>query len=99
MDETDAFPQSGPWPDGGPYEDPDLEWQEYLAWLDREIADGRDREPELWASEMTPAEPMGSDGMAADGVEPGCRAFVRPAFWQEDEADQLPPGPLLAGLT
>ena len=69
--------------------DPDPEWAEYLAWRDREAAAGRDEEPgpEIW-------EP---DAWAPGDPEPV--APVRPRFGQGDEADQLPPHPLLAGLT
>ena len=56
-------------------------WAEYVAWLDRETAAGRDPEPEPWdlAEAWNPA--------------------AAPRFGQGGEADVLPPGPLLAGLT
>jgi Domain of unknown function (DUF222) len=64
-------------------------WAEYVAWVDREIAAGRDQEPgpEVWDPEAwAPGDPR--------PVAP-----VRPRFGQDDEADLLPPRPLLAGLT
>jgi hypothetical protein len=42
-----AIPGSDPGPGG----DPDPEWTSYTAWLDGEIAAGRDREPEIWEPE------------------------------------------------
>ena len=69
--------------------DPDPEWTEYVAWVDREIAAGRAQEPgpEIWDPEAwAPGDPT--------PIAP-----VRPRFGQDDEADLLPPRPLLAGLT
>jgi Domain of unknown function (DUF222) len=78
---------AGPPPDADFEPDPD--WAEYLAWRDRESAAGRDDEPgpEIW-------EP---DAWAPGDPPP--IAAVRPRFGQGDEADLLPPRPLLAGLT
>ena len=64
--------------------DPDPEWAEYVAWLDRESAAGRDPEPGMWAQ-------------AQDDPESAWPA--RPCFGQGEAADVLPPGALLAGLT
>ncbi len=60
-----------------------------MAWVDREIAAGRAQEPgpEIWDPEAW-----------APG-DPAPIAPVRPRFGQDDEADLLPPRPLLAGLT
>ena len=91
MDQREQ-PYAGPPPDV----DPDPEWTEYLAWQDGEIAAGRDPaaswapqawEPEDWESgyEADPSLPAG----AARGLR----------FGQGDEADALPPGPRLVGLT
>ena len=98
MDEQEP-PDVSPPPDAGPAPrphvgpaadvDPDPEWAEYLAWRDREAAAGRDQEPgpEIWDPEAwAPGDPA--------PVVP-----VRPRFGQDDEADLLPPRPLLAGLT
>jgi hypothetical protein len=71
--------------DGGPaLGDQGQEWAGYDAWLDREIAAGRD-----------PDEP--GESWETQDLAPGSAA--RPRFGQGDEADVLPPGPLLAGLT
>jgi hypothetical protein len=75
----------GPLPDGAP--DPDPEWAEYVAWLDREAAAGRDTDTEPWPPETE--EPW--------YPEPG--AAVPPRFWQGEAADELPPGPQLTLLT
>ncbi|WP_187366149.1 HNH endonuclease signature motif containing protein [Trebonia kvetii] len=64
--------------------DPDPEWAEYVAWLDRESAAGRDPEPMIWAGEQDEAESAWP---------------TLPSFDQGEEADVLPPGALLAGLT
>src|ERR1700722_5524789 len=86
---TVPAPEVGPAPVPVPATAPDPEWSEYVAWLDREIASGRDREPgpEIWDPEAW-----------APG-DPAPVAAVRPRFGQDDEADLLPPRPLLAGLT
>ncbi|HEX9040239.1 MAG TPA: DUF222 domain-containing protein [Trebonia sp.] len=65
--------------------DPDPEWTEYLAWKEREVAAGRDPDTEPWPPAME--EPS----------DPGAEVPAR--FWQGEAADELPPGPLLAGLT
>jgi hypothetical protein len=64
--------------------DPDSEWAEYVAWLDRENAAGRDPEPGIWEGEQ-------------DDAESSWPAL--PSFCQGQEADVLPPSALLAGLT
>ena len=91
--ETDpaAFPASEVDPTAFPASavDPDPEWTEYVAWVDQEIAAGRAQEPgpEIWDPEAwAPGDPT--------PIAP-----VRPRFGQDDEADLLPPRPLLAGLT
>jgi len=70
-------------------DDGDVEWTEYVAWLDRESAAGRDPAPE--ASARCDAEPW--------DPEPEERDFSGPLFAEDGEADALPPGPLLAALT
>jgi hypothetical protein len=88
-------PCPGPLPGGLPDLDPDLdpgldlEWAEYTAWVDRETAAGRDPGPGPWDldDDEEPWDP-------AEAQEPW-----RPRFGQGDEADVLPPGPPLAGLT
>jgi hypothetical protein len=66
-------------------EEPDAEWAEYQAWVDREVAAGRGPEPEIW-------EPDPPGGWSWE--EP-----VPPRFGQREEADVLPPGPRLVALT
>jgi len=98
MDQSDPL-RAGPLPDASPADqahpspsaqvDPDPEWTEYEAWVDREIAAGRHQEPdpEIWDPEAwAPGDPAPAPP-------------VRPRFGQDDEADLLPPRPLLAGLT
>lgn len=67
--------------------DGDMEWAEYVAWLDREIAAGRDPEPGPWAPD---------DGELRDLTlgETGPTLFA-----EGGDADVLPPSPLLAALT
>jgi hypothetical protein len=93
MDEDERF-CPGPLPGGQPDFDPalDLELAEYTAWLDRETAAGRDTGPGPWGpeDEDEPEDP-------ADPAE--AWEVWRPRFGQGDEADVLPPGPHLAGLT
>ena len=67
--------------------DPDPEWAEYVAWRDREDAAGRDREPEIWASDAWQLADADFAGPAG------------PLFGNGNEADVLPPGALLARLT
>ena len=86
---SSSSPSSSPALSSSPEVDPDPEWTEYLAWVDRESAAGRHQEPgpEIWDPEAwAPGDP-------APAVP------VRPRFGQDDEADLLPPRPLLAGLT
>ena len=73
----------GPLSDGAP--NPDPEWAEYVAWADQEAAAGRGPEPGPWVLD---------DGEPSD---PGAEVPAR--FWQGEAADELPPSPLLAGLT
>src|SRR5579863_3134045 len=89
--DPDPFPASevDPAPFPASEVDPDPEWTEYVAWVDREIAAGRAQVPgpEVWDPEAwAPGDPV--------PIAP-----VRPRFGQDDEADLLPPRPLLAGLT
>src|ERR1700761_1869129 len=90
MDEHEQ-PCLGPPPGGLPDVDPDLdlEWAEYTAWLDRETAAGHDTGPGPW----DPEDDEGAEDSAA------WWEVWRPGFGQSDEADALPPGPHLAGLT
>jgi hypothetical protein len=83
----DEYEQScpDPIPTGAPDLDP--EWAEYVAWVDREMAAGPDGEPGHWVPEEDEPE------------DPESWALWRPRFGQGDEADVLPPGPHLAGLT
>jgi hypothetical protein len=120
---------------GATADDPDPEWAEYTAWVDREVAAGRDREPDIWDPEEDgPVDPLELDPGRADppdfsypspaaphvpgetasgprapdreppatGQDPSS-AEPMPAvprfFDQGGTGDQLPPGPVLAGLT
>jgi len=51
--------------------------------------------PELWVPEEEPGEEPGEE----EAPDPESWDLWRPRFGQGDEADVLPPGPLLAGLT
>jgi hypothetical protein len=86
-------------PASEPASDPDPEWTEYLAWQDREVAAGRDPDPELDPDPETHPEPD-PEPWPPDIEEPwDPGAAVPPRFWQGEAADELPPSPLLAGLT
>ena len=88
----DILEQSCPGPLTGDTPDPDPEWTEYLAWLERERAAGREDEPEAWVPNED--EPEDPESLGPESWDPW-----RPRFGQGDEADVLPPGPHLAGLT
>lgn len=100
MDENEL---PGPEPSVGP-NDPDLD--AYEAWLEREIAEGRERVPEEWELEG-PAVSI-SLGDAADLDPALVAAMCGPgglggesmgaAFGQDGTADVLRPGPVLAAL-
>jgi len=80
--------------------DPDTEWAEYVAWLDREAAAGREPEPwpgeeaEPWDPEPYDPEPRDPD---LDGQVPGGPG--RPLFAEGGAADVMSPSPFLAALT
>ncbi|HEY0933295.1 MAG TPA: DUF222 domain-containing protein, partial [Trebonia sp.] len=82
-----------------PDADPDPEWAAYVAWLDGELAAGRDPdygpEPAVW--ELGDWDSCSSTKVPA-AADPPCPRRGR-RFGQGDEADVLPPGPLLVGLT
>jgi hypothetical protein len=61
---------------------------DYQAWLERELAAGRDPDEELLIFDD-----------AAEELEPPDDDEQRPGFGYGGPADLLPPGPLLAGLT
>jgi hypothetical protein len=86
-------PRPGPLPSSDP--DPDPEWAEHVAWLDREIAAGRDREAGLWDPEDPEAWGCADPPFPGPVAAPSARS----RFGQGDEADVLPPGQLLVGLT
>jgi hypothetical protein len=87
---------------------PDPEWDEYVAWREREIAAGRDEDPPApWEIEG-PAVSL-SLGDAAD-IDPSILAAIcgpdglggdglGPQFGQDAAADLLRPSPVLAALT
>jgi hypothetical protein len=109
----DKFEPSSPGPLPNGIQDPDTEWAEYVAWLDREIAAGRDGEtpvdggpplwesdlwdPEVWEPEVWESDLWDPEVWEPEDSEPADPA--RPLFGQDGAADVLPPGPLLAGLT
>lgn len=64
--------------------DADPEWAEYVAWLEREHAAGRDPEPGIWEGDQ-------------DETDSGWLSL--PSFRQGEEGDVLSPSALLAGLT
>jgi Domain of unknown function (DUF222) len=92
----------GPLPDadGGPQDvagDGDVEWAQYVAWLDREAAAGRNPEPGPWeADEREPWDPEPGELDLVGAVPDGP---VRPLFTEGGAADLMPPCPLLAALT
>ena len=104
----DAAPDPAQAPDAAPDPalalapdaDPDPEWAAYVAWLDGELAAGRDPdygpEPAVW--ELGDWESCSSTKVPAAAADPLCSRRGR-RFGQGDEADVLPPGPLLVGLT
>lgn len=69
--------------------DDDMEWAEYVAWLDREADAGRAPEPGPWVS--CDAEPWGPEPEGTD--------FTGLWFAADGDADALPPGLALAALT
>jgi hypothetical protein len=104
----DKFEPSSPGPLPNGIQDPDTEWAEYVAWLDREIAAGRDGEtpvdggPPLWESDLWDPEVWDPEVWEPEVWEPEDSEPAdpaRPLFGQDGAADVLPPGPLLAGLT
>jgi hypothetical protein len=97
-------------PVGGPSPDPetdrgfDEDFDEWTAWLDREVAAGRDPVPPERVAE---AEGISVSVGHADGIDPGLLAAIcgpdsdelGSQFGQDAAADVLPPGPVLAALT
>jgi hypothetical protein len=104
MNNRDAHgsPRPGRLPDsagGGDPQDADTEWAQYVAWLDREAAAGRDPEPESWDAEPDDRDvagpaPAGHGPTSSAPAGPG-----RPLFAEEGAGDQMPPSPFLAALT
>jgi hypothetical protein len=97
-------------PVGGPSPDPetapgfDEDFDEWTAWLDREVAAGRDPVP---PERFAEAEGISVSVGQADGIDPELLAAIcgldsdglGPRFGQLAAADVLPPGPVLAALT
>ena len=99
MDELGS-PGPGPLPDiASVAGDGDVEWAEYVAWLDREAAAGREPEPEprTWAAED--GEPWDPELEGPDFAGPASAGQAVPLFAQDGAADVLPPSPFLAALT
>ena len=106
MDECEN-PGVGSFPDSGVRADAaaDAEFDEFTAWLDREVAAGR---------HPFPPEPALAQGIsvslgAGDGIDPELLGALcgtdydgvglGPQFGQDAAADALPPNPVLAALT
>jgi hypothetical protein len=114
MDERE-LPGSDPTPEnmsGAGLPDPDFgpdpEWDEYVAWREREIAAGRDEKPPEPSEIEGPAVSL-SLGDATD-IDPAMLAAIcgpeglggdglGPQFGQDAAADVLRPNPVLAALT
>jgi Domain of unknown function (DUF222) len=97
--------EPGQWPSDGLSPEPaaDRGFDEWTAWLDREIAAGRDPVPPARAAAQGVSVCFG-DG---DGVDPRLLEAIcnpdsdglGPQFSQDAAADMLPPDPVLAALT
>jgi hypothetical protein len=103
MDER-QHPGSGPFPDPDDDSlddlDVDTDFDEFTAWLDREVAAGRNPIPPERAPGQGISLSIGED----DGIDPDLLAAVSGTglgrqFGQATAADVLPPGPVLAALT
>jgi predicted CxxxxCH...CXXCH cytochrome family protein len=107
-------PRPGPLPGGdGDQADADVEWAEYMAWLDREAAAGRGGpEPGPWL--LNDEEPWDAEPWGPVPGDPNLAVPVRAApmpagsvhaepgkhlFAEDGAADVMPPGPMLAALT
>jgi hypothetical protein len=83
-------PRPGLLPGGA--SDADLEWAQYVAWVDREAAAGRGPEPEPWASdEWEPWDPEPWDPI------PAGPALAGPIPASSVPAGSVPAGPVPAG--
>jgi hypothetical protein len=117
MSEREQHPSSGPFPDSGygsfsghsPFADAgqEADFEEWAAWLDREVAAGRDPVP--------PQRSFAAEGISvslgdAGGIDPALLAAISGIDYQDGDglgsqfaqhaaADTLPPGPALAALT
>jgi hypothetical protein len=104
MDEPGQWPAPGPFAKSDADGSLDEDFNEWTAWLDREVASGRDPVP--------PEQVAGAQGISvslgyAEEVDPGLLAAIcgpdsdgpGPQFRQHAAADVLPPGPVLAALT
>ena len=97
-------------PVGGPFPEPeadcslDEDFDEWTAWLDREVAAGHDPVPPERVAE---AQGISVSLGYADGADPELLAAIGgldsaglgPQFGQDAAVDVLPPGPVLAALT
>jgi hypothetical protein len=93
------YGRSCPGPQSGGLAGLDPEWAEYVARVDREMAAGPGDEPGSWVPEDDEPGPWVSVGDDDRDDPAESWAGWRPGFGQGGEADALPPGPLLAGLT
>jgi hypothetical protein len=106
MDEPGQRSAPGPSPEPEPGVDRsfDEDFDEWAAWLDREVAAGRDPVPPERVAEAQGISVSLGD---ADGVDPGLLAAICDPdsdglglqFGQDAAAEVLPPGPVLAALT
>jgi hypothetical protein len=103
LSKADPLPGPGRFADA----DPGTDFDEWAAWLDREIAAGRDPAP---PERAFPAQGICVSLSDAGGVDPGLLAAVSglddlggegigAQFAQGAAVDVLPPGPVLAALT
>jgi Domain of unknown function (DUF222) len=89
----------GPLPDGAGGPAPDPEWAQYVAWLDREIAAGRDPGDAPGACAAEGWDPDDLEPWDPEPDDPELAGPAGPAFAQDGAADVLAPGPLLGALT
>jgi hypothetical protein len=103
MDER-QHPGSGPFPDPDDDSlddfDVDTDFDEFTAWLDREVAAGRNPIPPERPTGQGISLSIGED----DGIDPDllaavCGTGLGQQFGRATAADVLPPGPVLAALT
>jgi hypothetical protein len=84
----------------GAVDDGDLEWAQYVAWADLEVAAGRGPEPEPWdPGDGEPCEAEACDPGGPGPAGPARAGAPRPLFAEGGAADVMAPSPFLAALT